>query len=132
MKVETKNRKKAMAGFRQLNGEDQAREALYSVMSQGKAALDVALMEMGKLLAESIMLMEREELAGPDYQPTSSDLKKWAYEQGSVYIGDQKVKVSRPRLRDAKQGEIELSSYKKLRDPSQFSEELLKKILLGT
>lgn len=132
MKVETKTRKKAMAGFRQLNGEDQARQSLYGVMSQGKAALDAVLMEMGKLLAESIMLMEREELAGPDYHPSDSELKKWAYEQGSIYIGDQKVKVARPRLRNATEGEVALKSYQKLRDPSQFSEELFKKILLGT
>jgi len=55
------------------------------------------MLEMGRMVAESIMSIEREELAGPDYYPTHPGLQKWAREAGSAYIGDQKVKVTRPR-----------------------------------
>jgi transposase-like protein len=104
---------------------------LVRVISSGKQALDSVMLEMGRLVAESIMLIEREELAGPDYYPTHPALQKWAHEAGSVYIGDQKVKVKRPRLRDVGQGEVPLRSYARLHATGDFSEELLEKILRG-
>jgi len=51
------------------------------------------------MLVEAIMDMEREGQSGPEYHPVSSGIYKWAYQRGSVYIGDQKVPVNRPRLR---------------------------------
>ena len=98
---------------------------------QRKQALDAVMLEMGRMVAESVMLMEREEVAGPDYYPTNSVFQKWAHEQGSIYLGDQKVPVTRPRLRHVDQGEVTLQSYARLRSPGEFSEELLEKILRG-
>lgn len=131
MRIDTKQRKKAMTGFREMSGTDQARQALCKVISHGKRALDEVFIDMGRMLAESIMLMEREELAGPDYHPTNPKLQKWAHEEGSVYIADQKVKVNRPRLRNTENGEVGLKSYDKLRSHGQFSEEVLGKVLRG-
>ena len=54
---------------------------------------------IGRLVAETLMYMEREEKSGPDYHPTSSGLRKWASQRGSIYIGDQKLAVEHPRLR---------------------------------
>lgn len=104
---------------------------LFKVINQGKSALDGVMLEMGRMVAESIMLMEREELAGPDYYPTDPDLQKWAHEDGSVFIGDQKVKLKHPRLRSIAHGEVPLKSYQKLHSPGVFSEEMLQKILRG-
>jgi putative transposase len=131
MKLETKQRKKAMGGFKQMTGADRARESLYRVITEGKRALDDVFLNIGKSVAESIMLMEREELAGPDYHPTNPRLQKWAHEEGSIYIGDQKTKVNRPRLRHNEEGEVSLKSYEQLKSPGQFSEELLHKIMRG-
>jgi transposase-like protein len=104
---------------------------LVRVIRSGKQALDAVMLEMGRMVAESVMLMEREEVAGPDYHPTDPDLQKWAHEAGSIYLGDQKVPVTRPRLRHVEQGEMTLQSYARLRSPGVFSEELLEKILRG-
>jgi len=104
---------------------------LVRIIGSGKQALDAVMLEMGRMVAESIMLIEREELAGPDYYPTHPGLQKWAHEAGSAYIGDQKVKVTRPRLRDVEQGEVPLKSYARLHATGDFSEELLEKILRG-
>jgi len=101
------------------------------VRSAGKEALDAVMLEMGRMVAESVMLIEREELAGPDYYPTDPDLQKWAHEEGSVYLADQKVKVKRPRLRHVKQGGVPLQSYARLRAPGAFSEEVLEQLLRG-
>lgn len=131
MKVETKQRKKSMGGLKEMTGRDKSLNALFRIMEHGKRAFDEVMRDIGRTVIESIMLIEREELAGPDYYPTNPDLKKWAHEEGSVYVSDQKVDVMRPRLRSATDGEIALKSYDKLRSSSQFSEELLQKVLRG-
>lgn len=131
MRIDTKRRKNTMVGMKQISGEEQMLGTLFRVINQGKAALDGVMLDMGRMVAESIMLMEREELAGPDYYPTNPDLQKWAHEDGSIFIGDQKLKIKHPRLRDVVHGEVPLKSYQKLHSPGVFSEELLQKILHG-
>ena len=104
---------------------------LVRVIGSGKQARDVVMLEMGRMVAESLMLIEREARAGPDYDPTHPGLQKWAHEAGSASIGDQKVTVTRPRLRDGAQGEVPLKSYARLHAPGDVSEERLEKILRG-
>lgn len=103
---------------------------MYQIISQGKRGLDAFLMEIGRMMAETVMYIEREEISGPDYHPLSSQIQKWASQPGSIYLGDQKVAVEHPRLRGP-QGEMVLKSYQKLKEPGSFSEELLCKILRG-
>ncbi len=124
MKQSTKRRKAASRHIPEAIGQDAFTERLVKVVSEGKAAFDSLSFELGRTLAEAIMYMDREQVSGPDYLPTSSEIQKWASQPGSVYIGDQKVKVERPRLRGP-EGEIHLQSYQKLKERGQFSEELL-------
>lgn len=131
MLVNTKQRKKAMNGFRQMSGKEQALGMLINVINGGKQAIDALMLDLGRSVAESIMLIEREEIAGPDYHPSDPMIQKWAHEKGSVYIADQKVKVTRPRARHMELGEIPLSSYQSMRNPGAFSEEILANICLG-
>lgn len=128
---DTRQRKQALAGLKCTAGMDWMLGTLVRVIRSGKQALDAVMLEMGRMVAESVRLMEREEVAGPDYHPTDPDLQKWAHEAGSIYLGDQKVPVTRPRLRHVEQGEVTLQSYARLRSPGVFSEELLEKILRG-
>lgn len=128
---ETQQRKQALVGLKRTAGMDWMVGTLVRVIRSGKQALDAVMLEMGRMVAESVMLMEREEVAGPDYYPTDPAFQKWAHEQGSIYLGDQKVPVTRPRLRHVDQGEVTLQSYARLRSPGVFSEELLEKILRG-
>jgi hypothetical protein len=48
------------------------------------------MLEMGRVVAESGMLMEREEIAGSEYYPTDPAYRKWAHEAGSIYLGDRR------------------------------------------
>jgi transposase-like protein len=130
MKVNTKNRKNARRGFEQIFGRQALIDRMYQIVSQGKHGLDAFLLELGRMMAETIMYIDREEVAGPDYHPKDSRIKKWASQGGSIYIADQKVKMEHPRLRGPKT-EIALQSYQKLKEPGGFSEELLCKILRG-
>lgn len=105
-------------------------ERLFWILTQGKQGFDAMMKELGKMMAETIMYIEREELAGSDYAPLSPDVRKWASQPGSIYIGDQKIHADHPRLRGPR-GEIALKSYGKLKAPEGFSEELLNKVLRG-
>src|SRR5450759_3770284 len=93
MRHETRQRKHAMAGLRAISGEDRMLGTLVRVIGSGKQALDAVMLEMGRMVAESIMLIEREELADPDYYPTHPGLQKWAYEAGSAVRQKSSVSV---------------------------------------
>ena len=82
------------------------------------------------MVAQTPMLVEREELTGPDYCPKFPGVYKWAGQPGSVFIGDQKVPVMRPRLRGP-EGERPLPLYTKLKERQAFSDALLAKALRG-
>ena len=129
MKRNTKQRKVSASHFKELLGEDNFALKVAQTISWGKKSIDSMNQELGRMLVESILLMDRENIAGPDYAP-KADIYKWAHQQGSVFIGDQKVRVSKPRLRGP-DGEIALPSYEKLRDRGQFSEEILTKMMSG-
>lgn len=130
MKENTKKRKKSIRGITEALERRQIVEQVYEVYAKGKAGFDVFMREMGRMMAETIMYIEREETAGPEYQPLISGVYKWASQPGSVYIGDQKITVQRPRLRGP-EGEIALRSYERLKERDQFSQELLNKVLRG-
>jgi transposase-like protein len=130
MKIETKNRKKAMAGFRQITNEEKRRQQMHDILQNGSQALNEVSLELGRQLAEFILYAEREELAGPDYQPRKEGLYKWASEPGSVILGGQKISVERPRLRRGDK-EITLKSYEAMRQSDGFSEQLLGQSLAG-
>jgi len=131
MKDTTKKRKKAIRGVEAaFGGRQEIIEQMYHVFAKGKQGFDECMKAMGRLMAETIMYIEREEIAGPDYKPNSPDIRKWASQDGSIYIGDQKIAVDHPRLRGP-EGEIALKSYQQLKKPEGFSEELLGKVLRG-
>ena len=131
MKENTRKRKKAILGFKETLGREWIIERLYQVYESGKQGFDSMMLKLGKMMAEKIMYIEREEISGPDYMPLSPDIRKHASQGGSVFIGDQRIKgVQHPRLRGP-QGEITLQSYQKMKAPGGFSEELLGKVLRG-
>lgn len=129
MKSITRKRKESANHFKNLVGESEFSQRIAQTISWGKRSIDSMNQELGRMLVESILLMDRENICGPDYAP-SGDIYKWAHQGGSVYIGDQKVKISKPRLRN-KFSEVELPSYLKLKERGQFSEEILTKVMSG-
>ena len=130
MKVNTKRRKNARRGFEQIVGRQALVDRMYQIVTQGKKGLDAFLLELGRMMAETVMYIDREEVAGPDYYPKDRAIQKWASQPGSIYMADQKIAVEHPRLRGPK-AEIALQSYQKLKEPGGFSEELLNKVLRG-
>jgi putative transposase len=129
MKRSTKSRKESASHFQSLLGEEVFALQVAEAISFGKRSIDSLNREVGKMLIESILLMDRENITGPDHAPTA-DIYKWAHQPGSVFVGDQKVKIAKPRARGP-DGEITLPSYEKLKQRGQFSEELLAKMMSG-
>jgi len=130
MKQDTRQRKHTTTVLKALRGQEWLAGHVVQILETGKESLDRFLLELGGMVAETIMLLEREELAGPDYCPKIPGVYKWAGQPGSVYIGDQKVRVVHPRLRGP-HGEIPLPTYGKLRERRAFSDALLAKALRG-
>jgi transposase-like protein len=130
MREITRERKNANRFFAQFSRGEWLRGQMANVITQGKRAFDDCAMQVGRMLAETFLYMEREELTGPDYYPTDPRIRKWASQPGSVFIGGHKVRVERPRLRGPK-GEMGLETYARLQDPAQFSHEMLTKALRG-
>ena len=74
------------------------------------------------------------ELAGPRYERKESDqpLRRWGSQPGSVYLGDQKLPVEVPRVRNVDGGsEVPLDVYQALQTPRQMDEGLLLRMLKG-
>jgi putative transposase len=130
MQLNTIQRKKARRGFEQAVGRKEIVDRMYDIIRVGKQGLDGFLWELGSMVAEAIMDMEREERSGPEYYPSQEGLYKWSYQNGSIYVGDRKISVRHPRLRGPG-GEVPLQSYETLKRPGVFSEEVLNKMLRG-
>ena len=114
MKENTKKRKKSIAGIKEVYGKEEMVNQMYRILVTGKQGFDTMMKELGRMVVEAIMYIEREEIAGPDYQPTNPGIYKWASQLGSVYIGEEKIEVNRPRIR-SRSKEIPLQSYQKLK-----------------
>ena len=71
MRRETAQRKRALAGWKAMAGEERLLGTMVRVIHAGKQALDAVMLEMGRMVAKSVMLIEREEVTGPDYLKTS-------------------------------------------------------------
>ena len=74
------------------------------------------------------------ELAGPRYQRKASDQphRRWGAQRGSGYLGDQKLPVEVPRVRNVDSDtEIPLSAYHALQTPRNMDEGLLRRLLKG-
>ncbi len=130
MREDTIWRKRASRFLQELRGRKWLLGRMAEVISEGKRGLDGLALELGRMVAEAVMYLEREEVAGPDYRPYRSEVRKWASQPGSVFIGDRKVKVEHPRLRGV-EGEMELRTYGKMKERGAFSEELLGRVLRG-
>jgi len=130
VKKSTKQRKQAASSIPEAMGQDEFLDKVFQVVAEGKIAFDALSMDLGRMLAEAIMHMDREQEAGPDYHPKDSAVKKWASQAGSIFVGREKMAVERPRLRGP-EGEIALQSYEKLKQRGQFSEEILAEVLRG-
>lgn len=70
-------------------------------------------------------------LAGERYSRNKENFR-WGKQGGSIYLLDQKVPITVPRVRNKKYNlEVPLSTYQKLQKPYKEDEQVFKKLLHG-
>lgn len=112
---------------------DVARTAALEAPS-GEVALLQALIPVAVHRLLEILQREVDGLAGPRYAHDDGvpERVRWGCQRGSVYLGDQKVAVAVPRVRDrALNQEVPLPTYTALQAPRELDRRLLHAVLGG-
>ena len=96
-----------------------------------RLALIQMLVPVGLMRAEEELRLEAEQLAGRRYA-RGKENGWWGSNPGYVYLGDQKVTVEVPRVRNRRTNrEVSLSSYEGLQNPTVIDELMLNRVLKG-
>lgn len=109
-------------------------ESLESINEEvnGRIELIKQLIPLGLEAVRDVLEQEVSELVGNRYGRTGSGNTRWGSNPGSVYLGDQKVSVRVPRVRNKATGkEVELGSYVELKDSSRFNEQVFSHVING-
>ena len=97
-----------------------------------RAELIQALIPIGLEAVNELLQQEVVSLVGARYSRGQGDYARWGRQQGSVYLGDHKLAVTVPRVRDLRRGqEVPLASYQALGRPRRAEEAALLKLLKG-
>ncbi len=109
-----------------IRGNKKERLAAYEEMlNQGNTSSRIELIQMliplGLQAIEEELQLEVSKIAGTRYTRTHPDFKRWGCNEGSVFLGDQKVSIAVPRVRDVLHGkEVPLSSYSRFSKPEKY------------
>ena len=97
-------------------------------------ALIRALIPLGLQAVHAALVAEVDALAGPRYArgDDQPDVVRWGAQRGSIYLADQKLPITVPRVRDrAAQCEVPLATYAALQTPRAHDVGLYRKVLGG-
>lgn len=117
-----------------INARDQRVEEIASRAWDLESRLSMIqmLIPLGLRAVEEELQAEVKEWVGERYSRGTGNCKRWGQNPGSVYLGDQKLKINVPRVRDLKtQEEVRLRSYERLQDPSHLDELALARVING-
>lgn len=104
-------------------GMDPRRESRLAAI---QALIPLGLAAVGEELTKDLL-----ELAGEKHQRDGIG-HRWGFNDGSVYLGDQKVHVRVPRVRSKRdEQEIPLPAYRRLQEPGVVEELALKRVING-
>jgi putative transposase len=99
-----------------------------------RVALIQALIPVGLERVHELLQEEVEHLAGQWYQREGRQpgYVRWTSQRGSIYLADQKLPITVPRVRDRlRDQEVPLQSYERLQQPRAVDMGLLHKVLGG-
>jgi transposase-like protein len=109
-------------------------ETISEMEIDAKVELIQSLIPLGLMHVEEELKREVERLAGPRHSRGAGlpGRVRWGRQRGSVYLLDQKVPVSVPRVRDrARRTEVPLLFYRSMQTPKGADEGLLLRVLRG-
>jgi transposase-like protein len=97
-------------------------------------AMIQALIPLGLRAVEEALLAEVAALAGPRYARADAhpEIARWGQQAGSIYLADQKLPISVPRVRARRAGrEVPLAPYAQLQQPRARDVGLVRRVLGG-
>ena len=100
----------------------------------GRVAMIQALIPIGLAAVDDVLQRQVLGLVGDRYDRKDFDqpLRRWGKQKGWVYLGDQKVPIEVPRVRDTSlDAEVPLKAYKALQSPRKLDEGMLIRVLKG-
>lgn len=90
------------------------------------------LIPLGLDAIKDALQQEVEALAGARYEHNDSSLDRWGSNPGSAFLGDQKVEIQVPRVRNTKTNkEVPLKSYEALQNPSTINDSVMRQVING-
>jgi transposase-like protein len=104
------------------------------VMPPAALAVIQALIPLGLRAVEEALVAEVTALAGPRYarHDDTPAVVRWGAQPGSIYLADQKLPITVPRVRDrAAQQEVSLATYAALQSPRGQDVGLFRRVLGG-
>ena len=105
-----------------------------TVTTPAALAMIRALIPLGLRAVEEALLAEVHTLAGPRYARDDGHqaVVRWGAQPGSIYLADQKLPITVPRVRDREaQCEVPLATYAALQSPRAHDVGLFRKVLGG-
>lgn len=111
-------------------------ERILEMAAERESRVDLiqALIPVGLEAVKVLLHDEVQTLAGERYQREGrqAGCVRWGRQKSSVYLGDQKIPVMAPRLRNSEAGmELPLMSLERLQTPRSMDEGLFRKVLKG-
>lgn len=101
-------------------------------VSESRLAMIQMLIPLGLAAVEEELQSEVMRIAGDRYSRDQPQYKRWGRNGGSVFLGDQKVSIEVPRVRDVlNDKEVCLSSYRGLQNPQMIDEVVFKRVING-
>ena len=111
------------------------RVAAYTELVGGDCGFDSRLLLIQQLIPIGLMAVEealQEEVSRMvgERHSREGSLKRWGSNPGSVFLGNQKLSVQVPRVRDTERNqEMELASYRQLQSPKIVDERVFAQVL---
>ena len=112
-----------------VNIEERRPEELETRVAVSQALIPLGLQAVAEALQHDVLA-----LAGPRYARghRPPGVHRWTTQRGSVYLADQKLPITRPRLRNRHtHQEVPLPTYHQLQQPRAADEGVLRRILHG-
>jgi hypothetical protein len=107
---------------------------LFEMSINAKVEAIQSLIPLGLMYVEEELQREVASLVGTRHSRTEGrpGHVRWGRQSGSVYLGDQKIPTSVPRVRDRRANtEIPLDLYRQMQTPRGLDEGLLLRVLRG-
>jgi len=105
---------------------------LVDLITEARLAVDEVIDRAGRGLIETILRLSAEQVAGAKTPGKASGQVRWhGRQKGRVRLADRQLRVTRPRLRRKRGGEVAVPAYQALRQSEQTGAKMFQALLKG-